>query len=1505
VPNRNILNVNNTNLSNGPQSALPEAVERGATTGIVRETLQTVLTQATQQSLVTPWGLYNNTIANYPNDVVRLDVINANNQYLESNYRVTTFEQVLTRVTVDPERDLFNLGYISGKYRVIYKFHRNYLGSGDGHKLQIQEISADGLEIRVIPAVSTTLDNTSFLQNFGESFFAIPKSQVLSNLVLFKDANTAMRVFDYVQDKFTFPTTPYSIIFKLSAPAPDGVILGDFLWLAQQVSDDLVDTITIVPPKRRARTRAIAGPNWDAINKEQTAFATQYRDWEDLLSTNTQTSQDIVNTLLSSSFLEGVPLNIDYKEFKNFINFSSAYERLLNFKYKIQLLEGYNARIATLTTNLNGLPSSSVSSSVYFLNNVNDATTKKAALIGSLDGYEKYLYYESSSYVTNSFGEFYPSTWPKSTSTLPYVNYSYTSSQVETWFEGILTSASLYDQNNEKALYKLIPAHIQENDANEGYVLFTHMIGHYFDLVFAYVKAMSDINNRDQSLLEGFSKELVFHVAQNLGVDFENGTSLEELWNYALGTDVTGSLSSTYGITTQDKTRETWKRIINNLPYLLKTKGTERGVRALINCFGIPQTILRIREFGGAEPDFDTKTDYVHERFFYATRLGQITGSAFQYLSTPWESLPQNSLKPMTIEVRAKMAKNQTGDKVLMGVKDQWLIKAFQSGSGDHLGFFLKQSGSSVWVTSSFSCSVYDGNWYHIALHRENKTDVATQNQVYKLVAKRVNYEKVVATYSASFTVTGSTPAGVAYNRSFLSGSSHNAGIRLVTTDPTGFPTTFYPSSSWTGSIQEIKFWSETLNNSILDNHALAPTSFQGNTDGVFTGSTSSFYTLGARFTLGSDNIRQNYNISSSIQSRHPDQSKLTYTGSFPISASILQSGSLSNYSGSLSLFFEPVTEIHSMEWPDLGANRSISNKIRIDETFLAGQNQLRRDSSVVRSLTDNYPPESSRLGIYLSPTNEVNQDIAEQFGGISIDDYIGDPSALSLDHYPDLHELQYEYFKKFTTGRRTPQNYIRLLRHYDSALFKLIKKFVPYRANTQVGLVIEPHLLTRAKLPVKLPTFEDLQYSSSIDLRPAMEYIMPGGFVQDGDGEPFRNGPDYVDEGVVNATYLIGIQSEPQQIIQPTQDTSVNINITPTIPTQSYNMVVIDGTALNGSATSLLDSYANEFNRTGIDDNPSTSGSMAAQLDLGITAYGRDVRVDGSQYIFYSYYQSGSQWLGYTSSRYDYHEAINPVILDNSRSAISNNGLSTYDSDIFFNKAFANYFTASYDVALTGSGVIGDPWLEYYGLRLLTSSYTNAYWKMSNTNGLMLYWTGSGLAGSAIQQRALLNAFFYDVDEPWTQNLLYEVKVVAKRDSTTMEADSYFKLAFGGLSLSSTEDLSSIGTTYQTYTYTVQPNGPHLIISGGIDSSLSSNFYAIKNLSIKCLNYRAQIQDFHLHDSYGMRNARYDGCKLTSADWNVPSTDTVDNGPVVEVTIGGGLQVNVSPNSGGNLQVL
>ena len=50
-------------------------------------------------------------------------------------------------------------------------------------------------------------------------------------------------------------------------------------------------------------------------------------------------------------------------------------------------------------------------------------------------------------------------------------------------------------------------------------------------------------------------------------------------------------------MTDTQRTAETWKRIVNNLPLLLKSKGTTIGTRGLINCYGIPEHILPIYEY--------------------------------------------------------------------------------------------------------------------------------------------------------------------------------------------------------------------------------------------------------------------------------------------------------------------------------------------------------------------------------------------------------------------------------------------------------------------------------------------------------------------------------------------------------------------------------------------------------------------------------------------------------------------------------------------------------------------------------------------------------------------------------------------------------------------------------------------------------------------------------------------------------------------------------------------
>ena len=56
----------------------------------------------------------------------------------------------------------------------------------------------------------------------------------------------------------------------------------------------------------------------------------------------------------------------------------------------------------------------------------------------------------------------------------------------------------------------------------------------------------------------------------------------------------------------------------------------------------------------------------------------------------------------------------------------------------------------------------------------------------------------------------------------------------------------------------------------------------------------------------------------------------------------------------------------------------------------------------------DKAPIDSNKLGIFLSPTKELNMDIIKSLPDFVIDDYIGDPNDLYKDHYPSLDKIMY-----------------------------------------------------------------------------------------------------------------------------------------------------------------------------------------------------------------------------------------------------------------------------------------------------------------------------------------------------------------------------------------------------------------------------------------------------------------------------------------------------------------
>ena len=68
--------------------------------------------------------------------------------------------------------------------------------------------------------------------------------------------------------------------------------------------------------------------------------------FDDLVTNDSRLKDGIIDKYISGSE-KPVDLNIEYQQYENFINFSSAQRRLENFKYKIEQIESETALSAS------------------------------------------------------------------------------------------------------------------------------------------------------------------------------------------------------------------------------------------------------------------------------------------------------------------------------------------------------------------------------------------------------------------------------------------------------------------------------------------------------------------------------------------------------------------------------------------------------------------------------------------------------------------------------------------------------------------------------------------------------------------------------------------------------------------------------------------------------------------------------------------------------------------------------------------------------------------------------------------------------------------------------------------------------------------------------------------------------------------------------------------------------------------------------------------------------
>ena len=980
---------------------------------------------------------------NSATDYIEYYVYNANKQVIDSVEKLTSFAIYGEDLNINPEKDLESRAYQEGKYYTVYNFLRPLLSSSILETYYISQISTDRTEIRLAStdilagdivdsttALAAAIQTTPYQKDFNLNFGA--NNLVIANNVLLDDSDP----------------NNVTVLIKLYEPLPSQFDLQSKCWVVEKIAESkayLINVQTTYSPQDS--TIKLKGPNVNLQIASELNKTTEYQNSQTLNSSDSSALTYQLNSLLAES---GIELNIDYSKYGNFVFFSSAQTRLENFYYKLSLIEDYTVSGSYGNTSNAYYNSASVS---YWDSKINEVIT-------NFDGYEYYLYYDSGS-----------TAWPKTTSVPPYTNAATTSTTGLNWFASQSAVAQTFDEDNKDGLVGAIPLYIREDSANANFELFVEMVGQHFDSIWVYTQAVTEKYNSDNRVESGLSKDLVGTALKDFGIKlYQNNFTSDNLYNTYLGYTPSGSLLPYTGqelITTyvtasatgsliplDNLSSEVYKRLYHNLPYLLKKKGTVEGLNTLITTFGIPDTILRVYEYGGKDKSTNTWDQWQNEYdYAFDTKGTNYITSSF-VINSNWNA---DNNRPQAVELRFQTRDIPTNT----GYYSQSL---WSTDSGSAL--ILKYNGTNNTSGSYTGSIVSPYSQYGTLEFYPDTTNTSATASIYLPFFNQGWWSVLInKSGSSGFTVyaknnlyqgqDGNT-LGFQGNSSISLSNNWNISTRSY------FGSASFSAKVFSGSIQELRYYKTALSESSFNDYVMNASSIEGNSTN--TGPDELVF----RAALGGELFTSSISI-------HPK-----VTGSQATTSSF--SGTSNFYYASTPTFI-PNIEVTFYDQPAVGIKNAVSDKIKIGTTdvygtVLSGLNTLQQNYAVSQS----YTRDVNYLEVGFSPQNEINEDINSQIGYFNIGEYIGDPRRISDDNYkyPALDQLSTDYFKKYTSSYNY-NDYLRLIKFFDNSLFKLIKDFIPARTGAATGAIVKQHLLERNRQRPAQVDYSQPEYTGSV----------------------------------------------------------------------------------------------------------------------------------------------------------------------------------------------------------------------------------------------------------------------------------------------------------------------------------------------------------------------------------------------------------------------------------------
>ena len=179
--------------------------------------------------------------------------------------------------------------------------------------------------------------------------------------------------------------------------------------------------------------------------------------------------------------------------------------------------------------------------------------------------------------------------WPKNTDGF---NIDITGTDFDNYQEDLLSKARLIDDTKTDIMLRtMIPENYLELDSqSQIYRKLMATFAHEFDNIKQYIDSLAFAHTVNYKREESIPDKFIHKLGQLLGFEMNNTFNDSDLFEYLTTEDSDGNTYSDYNL-------ELWNRILVNINWLFKKKGTRDAIMFIFKIIGAPECLINFNEF--------------------------------------------------------------------------------------------------------------------------------------------------------------------------------------------------------------------------------------------------------------------------------------------------------------------------------------------------------------------------------------------------------------------------------------------------------------------------------------------------------------------------------------------------------------------------------------------------------------------------------------------------------------------------------------------------------------------------------------------------------------------------------------------------------------------------------------------------------------------------------------------------------------------------------------------